>query len=321
LFHRLLKSVVETKGYEDFYIVNEVLFKDPNKELLVVPSLMETEIIKQGHFSSKKTQDLIEKSYYIPKLKEKLARVVDSCVECILVNAKAGRQEGFLTPINKGDKPLVTYHVDHVGPMELTKRGYNHIIVIVDAFFKYVWLHPTRSTGVEEVVTCLERQAVCFGNPYRIVSDHGAAFTSHLFKEYCDTEKIQHLLIATGVPRKKGQVERMHKIVVPMLSKLSLESPGCCYKHVGKVQQIINNTEPRSTKVSPFKLLTGLDMRISGDVQLKSLKQDCFISELDGERHKLRQEARENIQSGKRESFLCKKKGRKEVPVKRFGSY
>jgi len=48
-------------------------------------------------------------------------------------------------------------------------------------------LYPTRSTGVDEVVTCLERQAVCFGNPHRIVSDRGAAFTSHLFKEYCDT--------------------------------------------------------------------------------------------------------------------------------------
>jgi len=73
------------------------------------------------------------------------------------VNAKAGRQEGFLTPTDKGDKPLVTYHVDHFGPTELTKKGYNHIFVIVDAFFKYVWLYPTRSTGVEEVVTCLER--------------------------------------------------------------------------------------------------------------------------------------------------------------------
>jgi len=88
--------------------------------------------------------------------------VVDSCIECILANAKAGRQEGFLTPIDKGDKPLVTYHVDHVGPMELTKKRYNHIFVIVDAFSKYVWLYRTRSTGVDEVVTCLERQAVCF---------------------------------------------------------------------------------------------------------------------------------------------------------------
>jgi len=62
-----------------------------------------------------------------------------------------------------------------------------------------------------------------------------------------------------------------------------------------EVQQIINNTEPRSTKVSPFKMLTGLDMRISGDVQPKSLIQDCLISELDDECGKLRKEARENI--------------------------
>jgi len=98
------------------------------------------------------------------------------------------------------------------------------------------------NTGDEGVVTGLERQPVCF-RISRIVSYRGAAFTSHLFKEYCDREKIQHLLIATGVPKGNGQVERMQKIVVPMLSKLSLESPGCWYKHVGKVQQIINNTE------------------------------------------------------------------------------
>jgi len=64
------------------------------------------------------------------------------------------------------------------------------------------------------------------------------------------------LLIATGVPKGNGQVECMHKIVVPMLSNISLESPWCWYKHVGKVQQIIKNKERRSTKISR------LDMRI-----------------------------------------------------------
>jgi len=139
-----------------------------------------------------------------------------------------------------------------------------------------------------------------------------------LFKEYCDREKIQRLLIATGVPRGNGQVERMHKIVVAMLSKLSLENPGCSYKHVDKVQQIINNTAPMSTKVSPFKLLTGLDMRISGDVHLKSLIQGCLISELDDARDKLRKEARENIQSIQAENkkaFDAKRKIEKEFQL------
>jgi len=136
--------------------------------------------------------------------------------------------------------------------------------------------------------------------------------------EYCDRQKIQHLLIATGVPRGNGQVERLHKIVFPMRSKLSLEIPGCWYKHVRKVQQIINNTEPRSTKVSPFKLLTGLGMGISGDVQLKSLLQDCLISELDDERDKLRKEARENIQSiqaKNKKAFDVKRKVEKKLKL------
>jgi len=110
----------------------------------------------------------------------------------------------------------------------------------------------------------------------------------------------------------------MHKIVVPMLSKLSLESPGCWYKHVSKVQQIIKNTEPRRTKVSPFKLLTGLDMRISGDVLLKSLIQDCLVSELDDERDKLSKEARENIQSIQAENkkaFDAKRKVEKKFQL------
>jgi len=82
-----------------------------------------------------------------------------------------------------------------------------------------------------------------------------------------------------------------------MLFKLSLERPECWYKHAGKIQQVINNTEPRITKDKLCKLLTGLDMRISRDVQLKSFIQGCLISELDDERGKLRKEARENNQS------------------------
>jgi len=56
---------------------------------------MENEIIvtahDQGHFSAAKTQDLVEKSYYIPKFKGKVARVAESCVRCIIVNGQRFR--------------------------------------------------------------------------------------------------------------------------------------------------------------------------------------------------------------------------------------
>jgi len=55
---KAVRNLVEKDAYQDFYIQNDVLFKDPTRELLVVPSTMESEIIQsahsQGHFSAEK---------------------------------------------------------------------------------------------------------------------------------------------------------------------------------------------------------------------------------------------------------------------------
>lgn len=210
-----------------------------------------------------------------------------------MIDSKRGRKDGLLNPIDKADKPLVTYHLDHVGPMESTHKQYNHILVVVDAFTKFVWLYPTKSTGTNEVIDKLCKQSSVFGNPQRVITDRGTAFTSKQFDEYCKTQGIQHLLIATGVPRGNGQVERMHRIIVPMLAKLCVESPGNWYKHVDRVQTTKNNT--RSTDIAPFKLLTGVDMRIKDCPVTRQILEELTIEEFKNERNSLREEAKENI--------------------------
>ena len=106
-----------------------------------------------------------------------------SCVSGIITDEKAGKKEGFLKPIDKDDKPLVTFHIDHVGLMEMTKKSYNHILVVVDGFTKFVWLYPTKSTDTRAVIDSLEKQARIFGNPVRIVTDRVTAFTSQAFED------------------------------------------------------------------------------------------------------------------------------------------
>ncbi|XP_049308582.1 uncharacterized protein LOC125777521 [Bactrocera dorsalis] len=77
---RAVKKILETGSYENFFLKNGIVYCDTIKELLVVPSSMETEIIKlahdQNHFARKKTQELVEKNYYIPDLTEKVAKVI-----------------------------------------------------------------------------------------------------------------------------------------------------------------------------------------------------------------------------------------------------
>jgi len=102
---------------------------------------------------------------------------------------------------------LHTYHVDHLGPLESTSKMYNHIFVVIDAFTKFCWLYPTRSTTTKEAIAKWQLQSPTFGNPKVIVSDRGTAFTSEDFRAYCEEEDIVHHKITTGLPRANGQVE------------------------------------------------------------------------------------------------------------------
>lgn len=208
-----------------------------------------------------RTENIISQNYFTPELNKKIERYISNCIPCILVNRKSGKQEGFLNPLIKVNIPLHTYHVDHLGPLDCTRKNYNHIFDVIDSFTKFVWLYPRKSTTTREVISKLEIQRNMFGNPLQIISDKGTAFTSQEFKDYCTSENINHILITTGLPRSNGQVERLNRTIISTLSKLSIEDPSKWFKHVNKVQRVLNSTFQRSIGMTPFELLFGVKMR------------------------------------------------------------
>lgn len=209
------------------------------QRLLVVPGRMQNEIIRNahniGHFGIIKTEALIQRDYSINNLKSKIGKKVNNCVTCILANRKQGRKEGFLHSIDKGDTPLATWHIDFLGPLASTPKGYRHILAVIDGFTKFCWLFPTKSVTAQEVIDKLTVMEATFGNPEKVVSDRGTAFTSKDFGDYCSEREIRHILITTGVPRANGQVERLNTIIINVLTKLSLNKPDQWYRQVPKV--------------------------------------------------------------------------------------
>jgi len=57
----------------------------------------------------------------MPNVRNRIQKVIRNCIPCILAERKQGRQEGFLSPISKGEMPLDTYHIDHLGPLPSKK--------------------------------------------------------------------------------------------------------------------------------------------------------------------------------------------------------
>ena len=273
----LMAALQQHDSVEGFTTSNGILYEgEGESRRLYVPESMETEIIRsaheQGHFGVRKTKERIKVDYYISGLEDKIKRCIATCVPCIVGEKKRGKPEGELCPIPKGDVPLDTLHVDHLGPIPSTRKSYGYILTVIDAFTKFVWLFPTKSTGAEEAVKKLRVITDTFGNPRRIICDRGAAFTSGFFTKFCDEEGIELHTIVTGVPRGNGQIERVHRIAIPMITKLSVESPKELFKHVIVVQKCLNNSWQRAINMTPFELLTGVKMRTKEDAILHAVE-------------------------------------------------
>lgn len=168
-------------------------------------------------------------------------------------------------------------------------------MTIVDAFTKFVWIFPVKSTTSEETMRKLQIVTATFGNPMRIITDKGTAFTGSSFKNFCQEETIELVHTTTGVPRGNGQVERMHRIIISVLSKLSIDNPEKWFQHTDNVQKFMNKTHQRSIGTSPFELLFGVPMKAKEDVKIKELIEKEFIDLFVVDREKLRERAKQQI--------------------------
>ncbi|XP_046739476.1 uncharacterized protein LOC124407412 [Diprion similis] len=95
-----------------------------------------------------------------------------------------------------------------------------------------------------------------------IVYDRGTAFTSQEFQNFLLENNVKHVKIATGSPKANGQVERVNRVLYPMLAKLSDDASGkYWYKVLTDVEFALNNTVQKTTGETPSLLLFGVDQR------------------------------------------------------------
>ena len=264
---------VELHGSKVFKLIDGILFKEyKDKDLFVVPEAMVNNIIRLyhdevGHVGVDKTLYGILSHYWFPNLKIKVRNYIDNCVKCLSYSIAAGKTEGEMLIYEKETIPFQTVHIDHFGPLAETIDNFKHILVIIDAFTKFVWLFATKSTGTDEVLGCLEMVFSLLGYPKRIVSDRGTAFTSNNFSNFVTKRGITHVLTAVASPWANGQVERVNRFLKSTLSKI-VKDPIEWKEKIRSVQYVINNTLNKAINSTPSKALFGFEQRKIEDEHL-----------------------------------------------------
>lgn len=112
-------------------------------------------------------------------------RYCQHCLKCIVGKKHSGPKQGFLHPIDKIPEPFHTVHADCVGPFIKSPEGFKHILLLIDAFTKFLFIIPLRTLTGPEIRDQLKIYLNIFRTTKRLICDQGTNFTDQCVKNFC----------------------------------------------------------------------------------------------------------------------------------------
>nr|GEU81555.1 putative ribonuclease H-like domain-containing protein [Tanacetum cinerariifolium] len=96
-------------------------------------------------------------------------------------------------------------------------NGKRYVLVIVDDYSRYTWVHFLRSKdeAPEVIKTFLKRITILLQSPVIIIrTDNSTEFKNQVLKEYFDSVGISHQVSSVRTPQQNGVVERRNRTIV-----------------------------------------------------------------------------------------------------------
>lgn len=287
-----IKSIakkLESQDLEKFELIDGLVFrKGLDKSRFVILDSMIINMIRiyhdeMSHCRIEKTIQGIKNNYWGFALRKKVQNYIDNCIICLMSNSTTNSREGEMQITNTPSHPFEIMHVDHCGPMKGTLAGKKHILVAIDAFSRFTWLFPVKSTTSKETIQSLSSLFLTTAIPTTLITDRGTSFFSQDFANFVNNNKITHHKVAVAAPWANGVVEKVNNLIAASLRK-TIDDINKWGIYVPTVQYVLNNTFHKSLKSSPAKILFGYDQASHADIKLvkflnKVAKNDFNIQE------------------------------------------
>nr|GEU38787.1 retrovirus-related Pol polyprotein from transposon TNT 1-94 [Tanacetum cinerariifolium] len=149
----------------------------------------------------------------LPKFKYHKDRLCPSCEQ-----GKSKRASHPPKPILNSRQMLHLFHMDLCGPMRIASiNGKRYILVIMDDYSRYTWVHFLRSKdeAPKVIKTFLKRINVLLQFPVIIIrTNNSKEFKNQTLKEYFDCVGISHQMSYVRTPQQNRVVERRNRTLV-----------------------------------------------------------------------------------------------------------
>lgn len=132
---------------------------------------------------------------------------IKKCQVCQRIKGNVSRPHNLTT--THGDAPFNKVTMNYFGPLPMLIEGYQHILVIIDTFTKYVELYPMKSTASQELATVVYTQFILrHGVPNVIMCDNGNSLGSQFTQQLARYVDIKITYTPPYHPSSNGIVER-----------------------------------------------------------------------------------------------------------------
>jgi transposase InsO family protein len=234
-----------------------------------IPIIRRQEILSQyhvtlGHLALSSLLPVLETKCYWPGMAESARLFISKCHVCQL-HRQEPRDVRPLHPHAPVGLPFFKWGIDFVQNLPPSPDGKRHIITAVDYATRYVVAKAVESMDAATAAQFLFELTCTFGAPVEIVSDRGAAFTSDLLARYLQILEIHHLKTTPYTPRSNGAVERMHRTLGDILTKLCAGHRTLWSKYLPQAVLALNSRIHSATGYSSFYLAHGCHPRLPGD--------------------------------------------------------
>ena len=252
-----------------------LLYRDcDNKFQLVVPHSCRQELLRQmhaspaaGHFGRDRTLRRMRNAYYWPGMSSDVDLYCRACVECEISKPPKRYARAPLGTI-KASFPFDVVAMDIMGPLPLSAKGNQYMLVIADYFSKWISIFPIPNQTAETVARVFVNRFVShFGVPCQLHTDQGPCFESLLMKEICKLLGISKTRTTPYRPQSDGLVERANRTIKGALKTFITEKNVPVWDDFLPLLQLAYNSSVHTvTGFTPYYVLYGQEMRLPAHV-------------------------------------------------------
>ena len=212
---------------------------------------------ENGHLGRDRTHAMAAQRYTWPGMWKTVAEALKTCSQCDRVRGSFDKKFDTLQPL-----PLMglfyRFHLDAAVNLPTADTGESHVLIIVDAFSKWIDLVPLKNLTASAVTAAFrERILARFGRPVEVCTDNGSEYQAE-FHQLCVDHGIDHRTITAGHPEANGMAERLVQVMKKALRKYVLQEGTANWpRHLPTIEFGYRTTPQRSTGFSPYFLIYG----------------------------------------------------------------